>query len=65
MNSWKSLLKVNPTDWLLEANNPSVRHFTLTDILDVPADSPEAMDARRAIMKTGVVPGILAKQEDG
>jgi hypothetical protein len=65
MNGWDSLLKVNPTDWLLEENNPSVRYFTLTNIVDKPADSREAMDARREIMKTGVVPNILAKQEDG
>src|SRR4030042_1012322 len=65
MNDWKSLLKANPTDWLLDENNPSVRYSTLTDILDILADSPEAMDAKREIMETGAVPNILAKQEDG
>lgn len=65
IDNWKSLLKADPTDWLLEKNNPSVRYFTLTDILGIPPDSPEAMDARHEIMKTGVVPRILARQEEG
>ena len=65
MNNWKTVLKADPIDWLLEKDNPSVRYFTLTDILDTPADSHEVKDARREIMETGVVPMILAKQEDG
>ncbi len=65
MNDWKSLLKADPTDWLLEKDNPSVRYFALTDILDMPADSPEAKDAKNKIMETGVVPEVLAKQETG
>jgi hypothetical protein len=64
-NDWKFLLKADPTNWLLEENNPSVRYFTLTDILDLPVDSREAIKARKQIMKIGVVPGILARQEDG
>jgi hypothetical protein len=65
MKDWKTFLKENPIDWLLEENNPSVRYFTLTGILDMPADSPEAMDTRREIMKTGPVPDILSRQEEG
>jgi hypothetical protein len=65
MNDWKSLLKANPLDWLLEENNPSVRYFTLTDILDIPMDSPEVMNTRRKIMESEIVLKILAKQEAG
>jgi hypothetical protein len=65
MNDWKSLLRADPTGWLLEEENPSVRYSTLGDILDIPADSPEALLARNQVMKTGVVPKILAKQEPG
>ena len=63
MSDWKAYLKGNPTDWLLEEDNPSVRYFTLTEILDTPADDSEAKQARAAIMETGVVPKILAKQD--
>jgi hypothetical protein len=60
------MLKADPTDWLLEKDNPSVRYFTLTQIQDKPQNSPEAQEAKKEIMLTGVVPKILAKQrEDG
>ena len=52
-------------DWLLEGD-PSVRFFTLTQLLGVSHDHPEAAAARAAIMTTGAVPAILAAQlEDG
>jgi hypothetical protein len=65
MKDWKSFLKENPIDWLLEQNNPSVRYYTLTGILDMPDDSPEALETRKEIMKVGPVPDILARQEEG
>jgi hypothetical protein len=30
---WKSLLKADATEWLLEENNPSVRYFALTVLI--------------------------------
>jgi hypothetical protein len=65
MSDWKSLLKANPLDWLLEEENPSVRYNTLTGLLEMPADSPEVNVARKAIMQTGVVPCIMEKQAEG
>lgn len=65
MSDWKSCLKADPTDWLLETNNPSVRCLTLTDVLGVPIADPQARQAKSAVMDTGVVPRILAKQEAG
>lgn len=66
MGDWTSTLRGDATAWLLEPDNPSVRYLTLTEVLDVPADDPEAIAARAAIMDTGVVPQILANQaEDG
>jgi hypothetical protein len=41
MNDWKSVLKADPTRWLLEEDNPSVRYFTLRDILERPERDPE------------------------
>ena len=64
MSDWKSVLKVNPIDWLLEKDNPSVRYFTLTDILEKPESAPEVREARMEIMQAGVVPRILARQKD-
>ncbi len=62
MNIWQSLLKADPTDWLLEDHNPSVRCFTLTEILEEPPNAPAVKKARAAIMKAGTVPAILAQQ---
>jgi len=64
MGNWKSLLKEDPTRWLLEKDNPSVRYFTLTDILERRKNDPEIRDAKQEIMKIGFVPKILAKQQN-
>jgi hypothetical protein len=64
MGDWKSVLKANPVDWLLEKDNPSVRYFALSRILDKPHDSSEVQAAKNEIMVTGVVSKILAKQAD-
>ena len=65
MSDWKSILKANPVNWLLEKDNPSVRYFTLTDILDKPDNAPEVKEAKREIMQIGVAPQILAQQTNG
>ncbi|HUT00499.1 MAG TPA: nitrogen fixation protein NifH [Candidatus Thermoplasmatota archaeon] len=62
MESRTSLLSTDPTEWLLEKNNPSVRYFTLVDLLEKPTTGSEVKIAKQNIMKTGVVPAILTKQ---
>jgi len=62
VGDWKSVLKADPVDWLLETDNPSVRYFTLSQILDKPLSSSEVQAAKQAIMVAGVVPKILSKQ---
>jgi hypothetical protein len=55
----------NVMDWLLEKefDNPSVRYFALTNLLDRPDDDPEVLTARQAVMERGPVPVILAAQD--
>lgn len=65
MVEWKSVLKADSVNWLLEADNPSVRYLALTDLLGKSNNDSEVMAARKDIMLSGVVPKILAKQEDG
>ncbi|MGD2178989.1 MAG: nitrogen fixation protein NifH, partial [Anaerolineae bacterium] len=58
----------DPLDWLLEEDkeNPGVRYFALTDLLDRPAEDPQVAAARRAVMTSGPVPAILdAQHADG
>lgn len=62
MAFWKSFLESDPTDWLLEPDNPSVRYFTLTEILDEPTDSKDVVKTRLDIMNSGPVPEILKLQ---
>ena len=51
-------------DWLLEPENPSVRYATLTRLLGRSERDARVRQARRAIMQTGLVPAILAEQND-
>lgn len=51
--------------WLLEPSDPSVRYRALRDLLGRPETDSEVVAARADIMKTGPVPGILAKQRRG
>ena len=50
--------------WLLEPDkaNPGVRYFALRDLLDGPEDDPDVIEARAAVMRSGPVPAIIAKQ---
>jgi len=59
-----TILKADPTIWLLEEENPSVRYFTLKDILDKPENDPEVQKAKCKIMQSGIVPEILRKQQE-
>jgi hypothetical protein len=64
MAVWKNLLRADPTGWLLEQNNPSVRYLTLTNILGREQTDSEVKHAKADIMESGVVPKILGRQKD-
>lgn len=65
MSDWRSVLKGDVVPWLLEEENPSVRYFTLKEILDKKENNKDVRKARSEIMISGVVPKILAKQKPG
>jgi hypothetical protein len=58
----KNLLNGDPLPWLLEPENPSVRYWTLTDILRRPADDAEVQEARAAIAQESLVRELFARQ---
>lgn len=62
MSNWKSALKADPIPWLLEPDNPSVRYWTLRDLLDQPEDDAEVQAARAAVVGSDVVQRLLAAQ---
>lgn len=55
----------DPVGWLLEAENPSVRYFTLTELLDRPENDSEVAEAKAGIMGSAPIAKILSKQEPG
>ncbi len=65
MGNWKSHLKADPTEWLLETNNPSVRYYTLRDIIGRSEKDKDVKNTKKEIMSKGLVPRILAKQDPG
>jgi hypothetical protein len=62
MTGWKTLLKDDPTHWLLEESNPSVRYFTLRWILNKADHDPEVVRAIEAIAASSAVQKILKRQ---
>jgi hypothetical protein len=63
MSDWKHNLKADPTDWLLEPENPSVRYWTLVDLLDRLADDSEMLEEQAKISAWPPVAELLASQE--
>jgi hypothetical protein len=62
MQDWYKRLNGDPLPWLLDPENPSVRYWTLTDILDRPASDPEVQEARAAIARQPVTKELFALQ---
>jgi hypothetical protein len=60
-----NILNTRVMEWLLEPDNPSVRYFTLKDILEKSDTDSEVRKAKTEIMERGPVPAILAKQKRG
>jgi len=59
---WDKIIGDTPIDWLLEPSNPSLRFFTLRDILGRGKDDGELADAKSLIPASRVVAKIMAKQ---
>jgi hypothetical protein len=56
---WQARLRADPTAWLLEKNNPSVRRLALMTLAGKTLDDPEVRLAAAEVMHTGAVPRIL------
>ena len=63
MGTWKSLLKEDATEWLLEESNPSVRYFALRWLLEKPNDDQEVVAATQAIAQSDSVKKLLKRQQ--
>lgn len=49
-------------DWLLESPSASIRYKTLRDMIELPANHPDCLEAYKAIQTEGAVPAILNQQ---
>ncbi len=62
MQNWSKHLNGDPLPWLLDPENPSVRYWTLVDILDRPANDPEVQKTRAATAQQPLVKELFALQ---
>ena len=62
MQNWQEHLNGDSLPWLLDPGDPSVRYWTLIDILNRPASDPEVRDARVAIDRQPLAKELFALQ---
>ncbi len=62
MQNWEKYLESDPIPWMLEQENPSVRYWTLCDILDIPVSDPEVQATRAAILQQPLVKELFTLQ---
>jgi hypothetical protein len=62
MQNWLKRLNGDPLPWLLDAEAPSVRYWTLIDILNRPPSDPEVQEARAAIAQQPLVKELFTLQ---
>ena len=60
---WLDRVHGDPIPWLLERENPSIRSWTLVDLLDRPADDPKVGAVRTEIPTYGPVARLLSEQK--
>jgi len=65
MRVHRDLLQADPTEWLLENENSSVRYWTLVDILKRPPDDSQVQEARTAIARQSLVQELFTAQRPG
>jgi len=51
LDAWRSALRGDPVPWLLEQQDPAIRHLALRELLDEREDAPSVRRARAAAMR--------------
>ncbi|NWG11483.1 hypothetical protein HXY33_07060 [Candidatus Bathyarchaeota archaeon] len=64
MINWAKIVKESPIDWLLEETNPSVRYFTLRDVLGKNEKDTQMKAAKQCIPDSQIVKKIFEKQKN-
>ena len=60
---WRARLNGDPLPWLLDAEEPAVRHRALQELLDLPPSHPDVVEARATAMNADPIATILAAQD--
>jgi hypothetical protein len=63
--AWRSALRGDPLPWLLEEEDPAVRHLTLRRLVGEPEGARSVRRARAAAMRTDPIASILRHQDPG
>jgi hypothetical protein len=61
VSDWTSMPGADPISWLLAGDDPSVRYFTLTELLGAAPGDAEVVAAQRAIMSYGTRAAHLSR----
>jgi hypothetical protein len=62
MQNWQKYLNGDPLPWLLDPENPSVRYWTLIDVVNLHASETEVQEARAAISLQPLVKELFTLQ---
>jgi hypothetical protein len=60
---WRGRLNGDPAPWLLDGEEPAVRHRAMRELEDRPAGDPDVKAALATAMTTDPIAGILAAQD--
>ncbi|HSK41356.1 MAG TPA: hypothetical protein VK943_16445 [Arenibaculum sp.] len=60
---WLARLNADPMPWLLDGEEPAVRHRALRELLGQPVDDPQVVEARSVAMEADPIAAILAAQD--
>jgi hypothetical protein len=63
MQAWRAALKADPLPWLLEREDPAVRHLALRRLCDEPEDGTEVRRSLKAAMRADPIAATLAAQD--
>jgi len=62
--TWQNQLKGDSVSWLLEGDNPGVRYLAMRDLLDLPQNDPDLLEARDQAHRHGPIAIILDAMDD-
>jgi hypothetical protein len=63
VDDWRRHLQGDPLPWLLERDDPAVRHLALRRLLDEPEDAPAVRRAQAAAMRATPIVEIMRHQD--